>query len=145
MSATPSTLLDEAPGRAKPAMPLLAKRKPSGPGDVAIVSVLGVLTFVFLIPLLFILVNSFKGKFYISNSPFSLPGGKTFAGLDNYATGLSLSGFARAIGWSFFITAASVVVIVFFCAMTAYYITRVKNKFTSILYYMFAFSVVAVS
>ena len=143
MNATPSTLLDEAPGRTKPAMPLLAKRKPSGPGDVAIVSVLGVLTFVFLIPLLFILVNSFKGKFYISNSPFSLPGGKTFAGLDNYATGLSLSGFARAIGWSFFITAASVVVIVFFCAMTAYYITRVKNKFTSILYYMFAFSMVA--
>ena len=27
--------------------------------------------------------------------------------------------------------------------MTAYYITRVKNKFTSILYYMFAFSMVA--
>ena len=36
-----------------------------------------------------------------------------------------------AIGWSFFITILSVVAIVLFTSMTAYYITRVKSKFTS--------------
>ncbi|MDY5135754.1 carbohydrate ABC transporter permease, partial [Actinotignum timonense] len=77
------------------------------------------------VPLLFILVNSFKGRFFISDDPFSLPAGETFAGIDNYQTALNLSGFMRALGWSFFVTVASVLVIVFFCAMTAYYLARV--------------------
>ena len=96
-----------------------------------------------MIPLAFILINSFKGKFFISDSPFSIPTGETFVGLENFETGLALSGFARAIGWSLFITVFSVIVIVFFCAMTAYYITRVKTWWTSALYYLFAFSMVA--
>lgn len=47
-----------------------------------------------------------------------------------------------AIVWSFVITILSVTAIVFFCAMTAYYITRVKTWYTSALYYMFVFSMV---
>ena len=108
-----------------------------------LVGLLGILTLVWVVPLLFILVNSFKGKFFISDSPFSLPVGKSFAGLDNYATGLALSGFARAMGWSVFITVGSVIVIVFFTAMTAYYITRIRTWWTSVIYYAFAFSMIA--
>ncbi|MEG0617660.1 MAG: carbohydrate ABC transporter permease, partial [Oscillospiraceae bacterium] len=44
--------------------------------------------------------------------------------------------------WSFFITITSVVVIIFFTSMTAYYITRVKSKITSAIYYVFVFSMI---
>ncbi|QWW20338.1 carbohydrate ABC transporter permease [Schaalia sp. 19OD2882] len=104
--------------------------------------VLVALTLVFLGPLMFILMNSFKGRFFISDQPFALPLGDYFVGADNYLNGLQATGFFTAMGWSFLITILSVVVIVFFCAMTAYYITRVKSRWTSALYLLFVFSMV---
>ena len=100
------------------------------------------LLFIFLFPIGFILINSFKGKFFISDSPFTLPTGESFAGLENYISGLARTGFFPAAGWSFFITIVSVAVVVLFSAMTAYYLTRVKNKFTKIIYYLFVFSMI---
>ena len=104
--------------------------------------ILLVLLVIFLFPIAFIVINSLKGKFFISDSPFSLPDAKTFVGLENYSTGLEKTGFFVAIGWSFFITILSVGVIVLFSAMTAYYLTRVKNKLTQIIYYLFVFSMI---
>lgn len=99
-----------------------------------------ILVVVFLYPILFILINSFKGKFFISKDPFSLPSGDTFVGITNYVTGLTKTGFLSAIGWSFFITILSVGLIVLFTSMAAYYITRVQSKASNFLYFMFAFS-----
>lgn len=104
--------------------------------------ILLVLLIIFLFPIAFIVINSLKGKFFISDSPFSLPDAKTFVGLENYSTGLEKTGFFVAIGWSFFITILSVDVIVLFSAMTAYYLTRVKNKLTQVIYYLFVFSMI---
>lgn len=101
-----------------------------------------VLLGIFLFPIGFILVNSFKGRFFISDSPFTFPKGEAFAGLENYVSGLARTGFFQAAGWSFFITIISVVVVVLLSAMTAYYLTRVKNKFTQVIYYLFVFSMI---
>lgn len=120
-----------------------AARAPRSAGQRALVVMLSALTLAWLTPLAFILINSFKGRFFISEAPFAPPTSETFAGLSNYATGLQLSGFARAIGWSLFITVGSVGVIVMLTAMTAYYITRVKRWWTSLIYYAFAFSMIA--
>ena len=65
-----------------------------------------------------------------------------FAGLENYARGIDRAGFFSAFGWSMFITVISVVVIVLFTSMTAWYITRVKTKSSEALYYAFVFSMV---
>jgi len=100
------------------------------------------LVIVFLAPIVFIVINSFKGKFYISDNPFSFPTTETFVGITNYINGLEKTGFLSAMGWSFFITIGSVVVILLFTSMTAYYITRVKCKTTSAIYYMFVFSMI---
>ncbi|MDK8795409.1 carbohydrate ABC transporter permease [Corynebacterium sp. MSK044] len=107
-----------------------------------IYAVLIFLTVVFLGPIFFILLNSFKDRFAISTNPFALPVGELWAGLTNYITGVQGEGFGWAIVWSFVITISSVVVIVFFSAMTAYYITRVKTWWTNALYYTFVFSMV---
>lgn len=101
-----------------------------------------VFTVAILYPLLFILNNSFKGKFFISADPFSLPTAETFSGLTNYTNGLIKTGLLHAIGWSFFITIISVGLIILFTSMTAYYITRVKSGYSSVLYYMFVFSMI---
>lgn len=110
--------------------------------NIIIFLVLCALTVIFLYPLFFILVNSFKGKFYISSNPFALPTEQTFSGLTNYTNGLLRTGLINAIGYFFFITIVSVVMIIFFTSMTAYYISRVRGVITSILYYMFTFSMI---
>ena len=62
------------------------------------------LAVLFVYPIIFIIINSFKGKFFISKDPFSLPSSETFVGITNYVTGLTKSGFLDDIFWSFFIT-----------------------------------------
>lgn len=104
--------------------------------------ILLILAAVMLYPLFFILNNSFKGKFFISSDPFSIPSGDTFVGLTNYVTGIQKTGILGAAGWSFFITIFSVILIILFTSMTAYYITRVKSVISSILYYAFVFSMI---
>lgn len=110
--------------------------------DRIIFVLLLILTLIVLYPLFFILNNSFKGKFFISSDPFSFPNSETFVGIKNYTTGLAKTGLLSAAGWSFFITIVSVALIILFTAMTAYYITRVKSKLTTALYYMFVFSMI---
>lgn len=128
-----------------PAPAALPEKGDASPHPLAkafIYLVLVILTLIFVGPLLFILMNSFKGRFFISDAPFALPIHEYFAGLSNYVQGLSATGFFAAFGWSMFITVFSVVIIVFFAAMTAYYITRVKSWWTNLIYLVLVFSMV---
>ncbi len=97
---------------------------------------------VFLSPILIILFNSFKAKLFITDSPFALPDGESFAGLENYTSGLEKTGFFTSFFISLFVTVCSVAAIVLFTSMAAWYITRVKNSFTRFLYFAFVFSMV---
>ena len=110
--------------------------------QAVMIVVLAILSLVFLMPIFVVLMNSFKGKFYISDAPFALPDGETFAGLTNYIDGVSKTGLPSAFCYSLFITVFSVLVIVFFTSMIAWYITRVKTWWTKMLYYMFAFAMI---
>lgn len=96
----------------------------------------------FLAPVFIVLLNSFKGRFFISEEPFSIPDKETFSGIENYVNGLEKTEFISAFGWSVFITVFSVAAIVVFTSMTAWYIVRVKNKFTKALYFIFVFSMI---
>lgn len=100
------------------------------------------LALVFITPIFFVLMNSFKGRFFISDQPFALPKGELFAGVENYMRGIDRADFFSAFGWSAFITVVSVLVIVLFTSMTAWYITRVKTKSSEFLYFAFVFSMV---
>ena len=104
--------------------------------------ILTALSILFLSPTLIVIMNSFKGKLYISNEPFQLPNEQTFSGITNFISGIEKTGFLSALKWSLFITIGATIVIVFFTSMTAWYITRVKNRFTKFLYYLIVFSMV---
>lgn len=103
---------------------------------------LGLLSLFFLFPIFLVLINSFKGQFYISEEPFSLPDARTFVGLYNYQNGIQKTEFFSAFGYSLFITVCSVAAIVLFTAMTAWYLVRVKTRAAGGLYYLFVFSMI---
>ncbi|MBQ5319006.1 MAG: carbohydrate ABC transporter permease [Oscillospiraceae bacterium] len=96
----------------------------------------------FLFPIFIVVTNSFKTKFSIMGSPFTLPNSETFAGLDNYAAGIKSAGILGAFLRSLFITVLSVLVIAVLCSMTAWYLVRVKNFFTGAIYKTFLFSMI---
>ena len=118
------------------------KYTPKKKNNILLYIILAVLSVLFLAPIFIVLYNSFKGKLYISRTPFALPNATTFSGLDNYINGIEKTGFISAFGLSVFITICSTAVIILFTSMTAWYITRVKSKITSFLYYLFVFSMI---
>lgn len=110
--------------------------------DSSVYAVLIILSAVFLSPVFVILMNSVKSNFYISDEPFSFPRGEKFVGFENFVKGFVQSDFLRAFINSALITVLSVAGIVVLTAMAAWYIVRVKNRFTKIFYYLFTFSMI---
>ncbi len=114
----------------------------ANPYKVVLSALLFLLSAAFIFPILVVLLNSFKTRFSINLSPFSLPDSSTFAGIENYISGIADTGFISAFGYSLFITVASVLLIVVCTAMTAWYLVRVENKLTKFLYLFFVFSMI---
>ena len=105
--------------------------------------ILGILSVVYMYPIVMILFNSLKTERAIStNTAFKLPTAETFAGLENYINAINAQGFLKSLGYSLFITTTSVAAILLFCAMCSWYITRVKTKISNGIYLLFAFSMV---
>jgi raffinose/stachyose/melibiose transport system permease protein len=105
-------------------------------------SFLLILSVIFLFPLFLVVINSFKSKFNIISEPFSFPNEETFVGFENYINGIRSSGILGAFIRTLIITVGSVLAIVIFTSMTAWYITRVKIKVNKLLYYLFLFSMI---
>ncbi len=119
-----------------------AKNKKLSLSEIGIFILLILAAIAFLLPILIVLMNSFKGQFYIASAPFSLPNAETFSGLSNYLNGIRKIDFFKAFIYSLFITVSSVAVIVFGSSMTAWYLIRSKKKVASFLYYLFVFSMI---
>ncbi|HBB60568.1 MAG TPA: carbohydrate ABC transporter permease [Lachnospiraceae bacterium] len=115
-----------------------------------------ILAFLWISPILIVVLNSFKRKAYIFKNPFgisnvSLSRGfdrwaegikKTFVGMTNYANAIKKTDFFRCFGYSLFITVVSVALIVICCSMCAWYIVRVKNVATKTIYLLCLFSMI---
>ncbi len=104
--------------------------------------ILCALVLLFLSPMLVILINSFKGKLYISKDLFAMVNAESFVGFSNYALGFTRMNYFGSFFTSLFITVVSTLFIVLLCSMTAWYLVRIKSKLTTALYYMFVFAMV---
>ncbi|NLE14959.1 MAG: carbohydrate ABC transporter permease [Spirochaetales bacterium] len=104
--------------------------------------ILSLLAALFLAPILIVFMNSFKSKLFISNEPFTLPNPDTFSGGENYIAGSQKIKFFNAFGYSLFITVFSVLGISLVTSMLAWYLTRVKTRFTTFAYYLLVFSMI---
>jgi raffinose/stachyose/melibiose transport system permease protein len=103
---------------------------------------LTLIALLFVAPILMVLINSFKGKLYVVNTPFALPNAESFTGFLNYTEGLVKTNFFSALRYSLFITVFAVAIIVLFSAMTAWYITRSAFRFCKALYFAFVCAMV---
>ncbi len=101
-----------------------------------------VLGLVYILPIFIVLINSFKKKTYINMEPFKLPNKTTWYEWKNYETAIDRYGLLEAVGWTVFITVASVLVILICTSMCAWYITRVKGWLSSGMYLLCAVSMV---
>lgn len=104
--------------------------------------IMTLLALFFIFPIVLVVINSFKNKLYISTTPFELPNAESYVHLKNYIEGLSKIHFLSSIGYSVFITVFSVTLIVLFCSMTSWMLSRVPGKLSSSLYYLFIISMV---
>ena len=78
---------------------------------------MALLAALFIAPVIIVFINSFKTKFNIISSPFSLPNAETYAGLENYINGISSSDILQAFLRSLFITIFAVIVLVICTSM----------------------------
>ena len=97
---------------------------------------------VYILPILIVLMNSFKKKVFINKEPFKLPDSKTLSGIENYVTAIDKYDLLSAVGWTVFITVGSVAVILVCTSMCAWYISRITSRFTKLLYLLCVFSMV---
>ncbi len=111
-------------------------------GSILLFAVLIAYALFVIIPIIVVAYNSFKGNLYITASPFSLPSEESFSGLANYELGLHRTKFFTAFFYTVWITVASVGCIVVLNSMLAYYITRVSNCISKLIYLMLVFSMV---
>ena len=102
--------------------------------DRLLIALFSLLSIGYVYPLFMVLMNSLKKKVFISRAPFALPNATTFAGLQNYRTGLRLTGFWQAMGCSALITLLSVGLILLCASMCAWYLGRVKGWLCRAIY-----------
>ncbi len=111
--------------------------------DAALIVLLTALCLVWIYPVFLILNNSLKLETAISTTTvFELPLGDKFVGLSNYVYGVSQMNFLSSFGYSLVITVTSVALIILCCSMCAWFITRVNNFASKLMYLLCAFSMV---
>ena len=104
----------------------------------AIISVLWVL------PVLMVLINSFKLNSFVKTNTFALPFGEMWAGFQNFVKGMTMGNynFAKSVFYSFYITIVSTFLILLCTSMSAWYVSRVDSLISRIVYYLCVFSMV---
>lgn len=110
--------------------------------DALLTVLLSLLVVAFLLPIVIVLMNSFKGQFYITDAPFALPNAQTYAGFSNYVNGIEKIDFFSAFGYSLFITVFSVGIILLCTAMASWFLVRVQAVWSKVIYYVFVFSMI---
>ena len=103
-----------------------------------------VIAILYVMPIVIVLINSFKSNSGINTQTFALPNAETFMGFDNYIKGVTFGNynFWKCVEYSFTITILSTALIILCTSMAAWYISRVNSRFCKLVYYVCVFSMV---
>ncbi len=106
--------------------------------------VLAVICIIYVLPVLAVVINSFKLNTYVKTDTFALPTGEMWAGFDNFIKGMTFGNypFADSVKYSVIITVLSTALILLCTSMAAWYIARVNSFFCKVLYFLCVFSMV---
>ena len=111
---------------------------------MALTVAFAVICIIYVLPILIVLMNSFKSNAAVNTETFALPNENTFVGLQNYIKGMTFGNypFIKAVFYSLFITLVSSALILICTSMAAWYVARVGSLFSKIVYYLCVFSMV---
>ena len=106
--------------------------------------VLSIICIIYVLPVVAVVINSFKANTYVKTDTFALPNEQSFVGFDNFVKGMTFGNypFANSVIYSVIITVLSTALILIFCSMAAWYIARVDSIFCKIVYFLCVFSMV---
>lgn len=114
-------------------------------GHKTILSViLSVVSVIYVLPVLAVVINSFKQNTYVKTDTFALPTGEMSAGFDNFIKGMTFGNypFVKSVMYSVVITLLSTFLILLCTSMAAWYIARVDSVFCRAIYFLCVFSMV---
>ena len=91
--------------------------------------VLAVICVIYVLPMVTVVLNSFKLNTFVKTDTFALPTGESFAGWSNFIKGMTFGNypFWKSVFYSFFITIVSTGLILLCTSMAAWYIARVLS------------------
>ncbi len=120
----------------------MAKREERG--KMVLTIIFTVICIAYIMPILIVLINSFKSNAAVNTQTFAFPNANSFVGFQNYIKGMTFGNypFLKAVGYSLFITLASTALILVCTSMAAWYVSRVGSFFSKIVYYLCVFSMV---
>ena len=106
--------------------------------------VLAFVCIIWVLPVLAVVINSFKVNTFVKTNTFDLPTGEMNAGFSNFVKGMTFGNypFFKSVLYSVVITVLSVGLILLFTSMAAWYIARVDNMICKIVYFLCVFSMV---
>ena len=113
-------------------------------GKMVLTIIFTVICIAYIMPILIVLMNSFKSNAAVNTETFAFPNANSFVGFQNYIKGMTFGNypFLKAVGYSLFITLASTALILVCTSMAAWYVSRVGSFFSKIVYYLCVFSMV---
>ena len=103
-----------------------------------------ILCIIWIMPIVEVVINSFKANAYVNLEPFALPSSESFVGFANYIKGLTFGNYPllKSVMYSVVITVLSVGLILLCCSMSAWYIAWVDSGFSRLFYYLCLFSMI---
>lgn len=113
-------------------------------GSKLLTVIFSIISIVYLIPIFEVLINSLKENSYVNTDTFALPNSESFVGFANYIKGMTFGNypFLKSVFYSLLITVLSTALILLCTSMAAWYIVRVNDWFSKLMYYLCVFSMI---
>ena len=107
-------------------------------------AIMSVISTIYILPVVAVVINSFKANTFVKTDTFALPNAESFVGFANFIKGMTFGNypFAKSVLYSVVITVLSTFLILLFTSMAAWYITRRDTIVCRTIYFLCVFSMV---
>lgn len=119
-------------------------KKKKNIGKTLLTLLFSIISIAYVMPIFEVLINSFKDNAFVNTDTFALPNAESFVGWANYIKGMTFGNypFLNSVFYSLLITVVSTALILVCTSMTAWYIVRVDDLMSKIMYYLCVFSMI---
>lgn len=113
-------------------------------GKTLLTIIMSAVSIVYVMPVLAVVLNSFKLNTFVKTETFAWPTAESYAGFANFIKGMTFGNypFYKSVLYSVVITLLSTFLILLFTSMAAWYIDRRNSIVCKVMYFLCVFSMV---